>query len=260
MLEKLSGLYNNFLKIPLENFTLYFRNRHPTIEETAEDIKKGFGGDCTSISKFIIPILIKEGFDAKIVHFLNDVKEIDKTIKVIDDIDKMYHSAVLVNLEKIMYILDVGLQYEQPIPLIDGKSYKFPTKSLNIQRKGDLYKISRFDRGSKKIELFFDPFRNWSEEENKKHQSNNFLRYITLKFAKLEGKFKIGLKMKENSVKIVQKDRNSITTLIEGNLKKCSNYLRLNWEIIAKAYKNWSELRIRQGVLDEKNFNPSWTY
>lgn len=260
MLERLSGLYGSFLKIPLENFTLYSRNRHPTIEETAEDIKKGFGGDCTSISEFIIPILIKEGFNAKMVHFLNDVREIDKTIEIIEDIDRMYHSAVLVNLKKTMYILDVGLQYDQPIPLIDGKSYEFPTKSLNIQREGDFYKISRFDRGSKKIELVFDPFRNWSEEENLKHQSNNFLRDISLKFAKLEKNFKIGLKMKENSVKIVQKDRNSITTLIEGDLKKCSDYLGLDWEIVAKAYKNWSQLRIRQGVLDEKNFNPSWTY
>jgi hypothetical protein len=81
-LQKLSDIHTAFLKYPLENFSLFNRMRPPTLDEIAEDINRGLGGDCNSLSAFIYACLRRENFDCRIVHLDNNLPELDWPIKI----------------------------------------------------------------------------------------------------------------------------------------------------------------------------------
>ena len=249
-LSRLSRLHSEFLRCPLENFSLYAKGRPLTLMETGANITKGLGADCNALSDYVVDRVRGEGFDARIIYFDNDVPEIDKTIEVVKSIDKKYHVAVEVRVNGVSYIVDAGLQFEEPIPLNREAEYVFPTKILRIVPRGaGVYTVARIDRGDRKIELDLDLNEVWTDDDHRRLAWNNFYRNIKLKFGVLRDGVKLGMRMNGEGGKIIGKTRNGVDELHSGSLESCAEYFGADVDIFRKGYENYMVLRARQGVV-----------
>lgn len=246
-LRRLSRLHGEFLKYPLENFGLYDKMHPLTLEETETNINKGMGGDCNALSNYISMKLLEQGFDARGIYFDNNVPEIDRTIEVMEPVDRKYHVAVEVRVKGMSYIVDVGLQFEEPIPLNGEAEYVFPTKILRVvPRSDETYTLIRVDRGNRKIELELDLKETWTEAECERVAWNNFYRDIKLKYGILRDGKKLGMKVVGDIGTIIGKTREGAVVLHEGGLESCANYLGADVAMFKRGHENFVTLRAKQ--------------
>ena len=144
-------------------------------------------------------------------------------------------------------MLDTGLQYEAPLLIRDKTRLNTKIKSLKIsQISNNTYQIQRFDRGSRKLNLYLDLNDIWTPEDHTRASSNNFQRDIPLKYGIITNKKKIGLKMTGDQGKIVRRMKQFSETLYEGEIKNCAKYLNINPAICQLAYENFTTFRASQ--------------
>lgn len=246
-IEKLRKLHGEVLKFPLENFSLYARMRPPTLDETARDIAKGMGGDCNALSHYISAWLMEEGILSRVIYFDNDVPSIDETIDIDAAIDRKYHAAVEAMVAGVSYVVDVGLQFEEPIPLNGDAEYIFPTKILRVERRGDgAYTFVRVDSGDREIRLDFDLREEWDDADHVRVAWNNFYRDIKLKYGVLRNGKKLGMRVAGDMGTIIGKTMSGSEVLHRGGLESCAEYLGVNADIFRLGHENFTILRRAQ--------------
>ena len=246
-IEKLWKLHGEFLKFPLENFSLYARMRPPTCDETAIDIANGMGGDCNALSHYISAWLMGEGISSRVIYFDNNIPDIDKTIDIDASIDRKYHAAVEAIVGGVSYVVDVGLQFEEPIPLNGDAEYFFPTKILRVESRGNgAYTFVRVDSGDREIRLDFDLREKWTDADHVRVAWNNFYRDIKLKYGVLRGGEKVGMKVSGGTGIIIGKTRDDSQVLYKGGLESCAEYLGASADVFRSGHENFTILRRAQ--------------
>jgi len=246
-LEKiLFDKYNEFLKIPFENISAYLKNKPINYKNIGDNLKQNLGGSCFPLSKYVNEKLREIGFESRVIYFDLNRFWINKTIKVEKDIDLKYHNGIIIPENKGFYLLDLGLQLENPIFIEGDSEFKLKSKILYYKKIDEENYVMEYKRAGKKDEpLHFNLNYTPSKDDEIRHLNNNFYRLVPLKYSKIDKYGKkhslvLGKNKNEFYVKVATADK---FHLIEFNkIEYIGDYFNVNRNIMRQAYENWFKI------------------